>query len=86
MRHPISSPETYPLRQPVLEQLTSLKGRWKLVEDGSALEVDLQAMNSHERALVEFVLNPLDMRTNLFAGLDRQLQRVLAKAVFGVFG
>jgi hypothetical protein len=87
-KHPIMSPETFSGRKLVLESMSALKGRWKVVDGGSALEVDLplNSYSTKERAIIEFALNPQVTAENIFAGLDRNVQKKLAAALQQIYG
>lgn len=85
--HQIDSPDSFHLRQPVLEAMSSLRGRWKVVEGGKALEVDLglSDYSPHERDVIEFAINPLVTAPNIFGGLDRAVQQALATAIYQIY-
>jgi hypothetical protein len=87
-KHPIMSPESFKTRQPVLESMSALKGRWKVVDDGKSLEVDLPltSYSTKERAIIEFALNPGLTAENIFAGLDRNVQKKLVAALQQIYG
>lgn len=88
MQHPIRHPETLSLRLPVLEGLSSMAGRWRVVNGGKELEVDtdLTGLSRSERAVVEFVLDPQITKENIFSLLDSANQKTLAHAIYKVFG
>lgn len=87
-QHPISDPASFPVRQPVLEAMSSLKGRWKVVNNGQSLEVDLPLSNysPHERDVIEFALDPHYTAKNIFHGLDPDAKKALATAIYKIFG
>jgi hypothetical protein len=86
--HDIAYPESFDARRPVLAAASSLNGRWRVTEDGKTLEVDLplSSYSPHERAVIEFAINPHFTAENIFGGLDRDVRRALAKAIASFFG
>jgi len=82
----LAYPETFELRRPVLECLPRLE--WRRSQDGNHLELSrtLDTYSGHERALIEFALDPYYTQQNIFAGLDRPAAQVLAKAIYELFG
>jgi hypothetical protein len=87
-RHRIDYPETFNLRQPVLAAAGSLRDRWRVVEGGKALEIDLPltSYSPHERDVIEFAINPYTTGKNIFNKLDRDIRRALAEAIHKIFG
>jgi hypothetical protein len=86
-RYTIYGPESFELRRPVLEAMSALRGRWRVV-DGNTLELDLllDKYSKHERDVIEFAINPLQIGENIFGGLDRPVQKALATAINEIFG
>lgn len=89
MKHPVAFADTFHLRRPVLEAVESLRGKWKLSEDGKSLAVqhDLGGLSSGERAIVEFALNPYNTEKNIFhiIGATPELPGILASALYELF-
>lgn len=85
--HSISDPNTFQLRRPVLDAMSALNGRWSVVNGGKDLEVDLELSNysRHERDVIEFAINPMITAKDIFSGLDREVQKALAKAIYDIF-
>ncbi len=86
--HDVAYRESFAIRRPVLEAMKGLKDRWRLSVDGTRLEVDLPltSYTPHERAVIEFALDPHYTRENIFHGLDVAVRHALAKAVYEFFG
>ena len=85
--HPIVYPDSFDVRRPVLEAASSLSGRWRVSANGKALEVDLPLGNysPHERAVIEFALNPFITAVNIFSGLDASTRHAVATAIHTLF-
>jgi len=86
--HTIAYSESFDLRRPVLEATGSLKDRWRVSSDGKVFEVDteLGGLSPHERAVVEFALNPYFTAANIFDGLDAPVRHALATSLHKFFG
>lgn len=84
---PIDFPESFHLRQPVLEAILP-NHRWAVAADGKSIAFDLPAENysTHEKDIIEFALNPHATATGIFAGLDKPVAHRLAAALSALFG
>jgi hypothetical protein len=87
-QHPIDFTATFTLREPVLAATGSLRNRWRVVEGGKALEIDLPltSYSPHERDAIEFAINPYTTGQNIFNNLDPDIRRALATALYKLFG
>jgi hypothetical protein len=87
-RHPLADADRFEVRRPVLDAMPSLRDRWRRSEDGKALEVDLPLSDysPHERAIIEFAIDPYFTAQNIFQGLDLPARKALAKAIHQLFG
>lgn len=86
--HRIDHAESFALRRPVLEAMSSLAGRWRVSPDGKEIEIDLSLSDysPKERAVIEFAINPYTTAPNIFHALDDAPRRELAKAIAALFG
>lgn len=82
-RHRIDSPETFHLRRPLLDVLHP--GLCEVVGDHLEVKFPLGDLSPHERAIVEFVINPAITAQNIFSGLDREAQKALATAIYAIY-
>jgi hypothetical protein len=88
MRYNIDFPETFELRRPVLESMSTLDDKWKLSDDGKALDLTLElaSLSPHQRDIVQFARNPYSTAENIFNNLDPKTQKALAEAIYKIFG
>jgi hypothetical protein len=86
--HDLAYEGSFESRRPVLDGIAGLRGRWRLSEGGRRLETDLplSSYSPHERAVIEFAIDPYYMAGNIFAGLDQPARWALAKAIHDFFG
>jgi hypothetical protein len=87
-KYTIYATKSFELRRPVLAATSSLQNRWRVIDDGKTLELDLRLSiyTPHERDILEFAINPLVMGANIFDGLDHETQLALATAIYQIFG
>ena len=54
-KYTIYAPKSFELRRPVLAATSSLQNRWRVIDDGKTLELDLRAVRGHSHAQVRAV-------------------------------
>lgn len=86
--HDLAYRASFEMRRPVLDAVARLRDRWRISQDGTRLETDLplSMYSPHERAVIEFAINPYFTAENIFNGLDSAARRELANAIHKFFG